>query len=60
MSCKGGFAPPAPPLVTGLMSKRTVLTRTITVSDSYSHIVHYKAEARVRCVVEIAQLGKTF
>jgi len=23
-------------------------------------IVHYKAEARVRCVVEIAQLGKTF
>jgi len=22
--------------------------------------VHYKAEARVRCVVEIAQLGKIF
>jgi len=22
--------------------------------------VHYKAEARVRCVVEIVQLGKTF
>ena len=22
--------------------------------------MHYKAEARVRCVVEIAQLGKTF
>jgi len=22
--------------------------------------VHYKAEARVRCVVEIAQLGNTF
>jgi len=35
-------------------------TRTIAVSDSYPTIVHYKAEARVRCVVEIAQLGETF
>ena len=35
-------------------------TRTFAVSDSYPTIVHYKADARVRCVVEIAQLGKTF
>jgi len=35
-------------------------THTETVSVSYPTIVHYKAEARVRCVVEIAQLGKTF
>jgi len=36
-------------------------TRTIAVSDSYPPtIVHYKGESRVRCVVEIAKLGKTF
>ena len=41
-------------------SLHSILTRTIAVSDSYPTIVHYKAEARVRCVVEIGQLGKTF
>jgi len=37
-------------------------TRTIAVSDSYPPpIVHYKAEARVRCVVEMAHsVGENF
>jgi len=33
-------------------SENNIKTRTIAVSDSYPTLVHYKAEARVRCVVE--------
>jgi len=39
---------------------KQIVTRTIAASDSYPTIVHYKAEARIKCVVEIAQLGGSF